>query len=816
MKRLFASSLQGILVALLMLTVSLASRAQTCPVNIDFETGDFSGWTCYTGYVSGVGNQNIISLTQASGPVANQHTMYSSIPGNGVDEYGGFPVNCPNGSGHSIRLGNNTGGGEAEGISYEFTIPAGEDLYNLIYHYAVVFQDPNHLEFQQPRMEIEITNVTDNTVISCSSFTFYPFGSPLPGFEVSPNPGSNTPVYYKNWSAVSINLDGHAGKRIKLFFKTADCTFRRHFGYAYIDVNSECSGEFVGATFCRDDSMVLVNAPHGYQSYTWFDSSFSQTLGSSQVLRLAPPPPPGTRVAVVLVPYNGYGCLDTLYASLVDTLNLKANAGKDTISCNHDPVPIGVPPKPGVVYQWSPATGLTNAAISNPLASPDITTVYILKINSPGGGCVEYDTVTVKASNLNNSLQFLGKEEFCIGSGDSAVFIVPNADSIQWYRNDQKIIGANSTVYRVTQTGTYYATLKSAEGCNLKTIAKNINISSVPVAGIAVAKPNQCLVGNLFTFANTSTNAVGSMRYAWTLGDGTTDTTFNVLHKYTTAGVYRVSLKVNSSSVCADSSVFVVSVFPNAVANFTAPIVCINLPAQVVNNTVEPGGTRVNYNWVLGDGQASTDRTPPSQVYTTGGTYTYTLSVNTDQCPTPLSIMKHNVVVETPKPGTRYPEAGAVINLPVTLQARPIGTSVVWNPPVNLDNPTIFKPVFKGAADRLYTLKITSAAGCETTDTQFVKIYKQVEVFVPTAFTPNNDGKNDFLRPVLIGIKEVRSFRIFNRWGNILFDTKNDRPGWDGNYKGVQQQTQTVIWIFEGIGADGLTYSRKGMCTLIR
>ena len=99
--------------------------------------------------------------------------MFSS-PGAGLDPYGGFPINCPNGSGRSIKLGNDAGGGLAEGISYEFTIPAGQNEYSLIYHYAVVFQDPNHQQFEQPRMEIEITNVTDNRIIDCSSFTFFP------------------------------------------------------------------------------------------------------------------------------------------------------------------------------------------------------------------------------------------------------------------------------------------------------------------------------------------------------------------------------------------------------------------------------------------------------------------------------------------------------------------------------------------------------------------------------------------------------------------------------------------------------------------
>src|SRR5207253_10017978 len=174
-----------------------------------------------------------------SPPTAERHTMYSSNSGL-MDPYGGFPVNCPNGSGHSIRLGNNMGGGEAEGISYEFAIPANRNVYSLMYYYAVVFQDPNHQQFQQPRMVVEITDLTDNTVIDCSSFTFIPYGTVLPGFFISPISGDDgTPIWSKTCSAVTINLNGHAGHRIQLFFKTADCTFRRHFGYAYIDVNSE-------------------------------------------------------------------------------------------------------------------------------------------------------------------------------------------------------------------------------------------------------------------------------------------------------------------------------------------------------------------------------------------------------------------------------------------------------------------------------------------------------------------------------------------------------------------------------------------------
>ena len=632
--------------ASLFTSLDLYTAHAQCPNNIDFETGTFSGWKCYTGYVSAVNGQNVISLSE-SGPVPNRHTMYSAVPGDGLDPFGGFPVNCPNGSGHSIRLGNSLAGGEAEGISYEFTIPANQNIYSLIYNYAVVFQDPNHQEFQQPRMEIEITNVTDNTVIYCSSFTFIPYGSLLPGFFLSAFPQDTTPVWCKNWSAVSINLDGKAGKTIRLFFKTADCTFTRHFGYAYIDVNSECTGEFIGATYCRDDTTVNVVAPYGYATYTWYNTSFTQVLGTEQVLSLRPPPAPGSTVAVEVIPYNGYGCYDTLYAHFFDTLSVTANAGPDITSCNQNLVPIGANSKPGLVYSWSPATGLSNPTIANPLASPAATTTYVLTANHDGGGCISTDTVVVKASIINNSLAVIGKPAYCQGSGDSSILKVQPTDSVQWFKNNVAISGAHQTSYRVTQSGTYYALLFNSDGCSIAT-------------------------------------------------------------------------------------------------------------------------------------------------------------------------PKQDIFIDKAKQPTRYAVQYAVVNTPLPLQARQIGASVLWNPGTYLDNPTSYTPVFKGSTDQLYTIEIKTNAGCVTVDTQLVIVVPKVEIYVPNAFTPNHDGKNDFLRPILMGLKELYYFKIYNRWGQLIYVMKTDQTGWDGTINGIPQGSQVVVWEAEGLGVDGVIYRRKGTSILVR
>ena len=640
--------LQIIGLNLLLLPCHFFANAQSCPPNIDFETGTFDGWTCYTGTSEAVNNGNIIHLQPSGGPVYSRHTMFTSNAGNGVDPYGGFPVNCPNGSAHSIRLGNNSAGTEAEGISYQFTIPADQDVYSLIYHYAVVFQDPNHEEYQQPRLEIEITNVTDNKPIYCSSFTFIPYGSLLPGFFESPNASGDTPVWCKDWSAVSVNLDGNAGKTIRLFFKTGDCTFRRHFGYAYIDVNSECSSEFTGTNYCKDDTAVILTAPYGYQNYSWYNGDFSQQLGSQQTITFTPPPLPGTKYAVTIVPYNGYGCVDTLYATLADSLTVKAYAGPDTLSCNRQPVPVGVISRPGLVYSWAPATGLSNPAIANPVASPDNTTRYILTTSHDGGGCVNNDTVIVRASIIDTSIRLSGSASYCSDSGDSSILYVAPTKNIQWFSDNASILSAtNTTSYRVTESGSYFANLVNDDGC-------------------------------------------------------------------------RIATKIQK------------------------------------------------------------------------------------------------IIIDDPTPGISYPVQYAVTDQPLNLAARQLGTSVSWNPGISLNNKTSYTPVFNGPLDQLYEIEIKTAGGCITVDTQLVKTVKKVEIYLPTAFTPNSDGLNDILVPLTFGIKELHYFKVFNRLGQLLFEAKPGQAGWDGMFKGVAQSAQVVAWIIQGVGVDNKVYLQKGTTTLLR
>ncbi|MBA3675160.1 MAG: PKD domain-containing protein [Chitinophagaceae bacterium] len=789
------------------------SNAQ-CPVNIDFEDGTFNRWTTWKGNVALVNNANVITLNVSPAPVPGSHTMLSSNPGDGLDSYGNFPKNCPNGSGHSIQLGNNVAGRQAEGVSYRFTIPATQNKFSLIYYYAVVFQDFGHPREQQPKLEIEIKNLTDNSTIGCSSFSFIAT-SGLPGFFQSSNPQGPTPVWCKDWSATSINLDGNAGKTIQLFFKTADCTAGGHFGYAYVDVNTECSSSFIGATFCSDDTAINITAPFGYQNYTWFTSDFRQVLGNQQSLNLQPPPTSGSMVAVELIPYNGYGCKDTLYAKLLDTLTVVANAGPDKIYCSA-PVQIGGPPRQGLVYKWSPAAGLSNPNISNPTASPGISTRYVLKVTNSGGGCPSTDTVLVSAGSINESLQIIGGTTSCTlaGQNPNTILQVFPTDSIQWFKDGVAIADANQTQYVVLQSGSYNAMLFTKTGCSKSTVIQQINIFIKPVAGFTINNTTQCFAQNQFVFTNTS-SPVSNLQYSWNLGDGNTATSKDVTHAYAQSGTYMVTLVVIGAGGCADSISYSVIVNPTPTADFSVSPVCINLNVPLINKTINNTTSTINYLWDFGNGQISSARDPVYN-YSTSGTYNIKLTVSTAQCPASFNTIQNSVVIDAPLPGFRYPVKDAVINYPLKLQARVFGNSILWSPPINLDNPRIYTPVFKGLTDQLYTIQIKTISGCVTVDTQMVKTIKKIEIYVPTVFTPNGDGLNDYLRPVLMGFKKVNYFRVYNRWGQLLFQMNSDYPGWNGMVKGVLQDMQAIVWMIEAEDVDGIIHQKKGSSVIMR
>jgi gliding motility-associated-like protein len=160
-----------------------------------------------------------------------------------------------------------------------------------------------------------------------------------------------------------------------------------------------------------------------------------------------------------------------------------------------------------------------------------------------------------------------------------------------------------------------------------------------------------------------------------------------------------------------------------------------------------------------------------------------------------------------------------VINQPLQLQASG-GDTYQWSPSISLSSSTISNPVavfYEPSEGIRYKLNVYNAAGCVDSAYITIKVFATLPtVFVPTAFTPNGDGRNDILRPVPVGMKYIEHFSVYNRWGQLVFRTNTDGQGWDGRIGGQVQGTNTYVWIVKAVDFLGKAYFQKGTVVLIR
>jgi gliding motility-associated-like protein len=234
--------------------------------------------------------------------------------------------------------------------------------------------------------------------------------------------------------------------------------------------------------------------------------------------------------------------------------------------------------------------------------------------------------------------------------------------------------------------------------------------------------------------------------------------------------------------------------------------------------------------------------TAPFQITYTSGTNTYTVSSITSSpyqiVATPLASAIYTItsvsdatctnkaisssVVVTVIPAVsavRYPTITTDENKPTPLVARNLGgsTTYQWAPPVGLSSYSVINPVFTYDKTTEYTIAITTANGCRVTDTLLVKVNPTKEdIFVPKGWSPNNDGHNDKLTPLTLNIKEIKYFRIFNRWGQLVFETNTMGVGWDGIFNGKPQVIDVYTWTAEAVGVSGRIIRRSGNSVLIR
>lgn len=317
---------------------------------------------------------------------------------------------------------------------------------------------------------------------------------------------------------------------------------------------------------------------------------------------------------------------------------------------------------------------------------------------------------------------------------------------------------------------------------------------------------------------NGTTVMQGAIEWLWDFGDGATSTLQNPQHTFTAYNQpYNVKLSIRSLTGCG----YIVRkniVYPRG--TFTQPgfdivVRCDSGYTRFINTSVILPDTSIkHYNWDFGDGNTSAQQDPVHR-YATAGTYQVKLKITTsiaciaDSVTKPLSVEQLNIQA----PPNQTVDAGQ----PVQLYVNGGGIRFLWSPTRWLSNAAIASPVARPMDTITYKITATDDNGCKAMDSVTLFVKNEIKgINVPTAFTPNNDGLNDIIRPLLGSQYTLKEFSIFNRWGQKIYSTSEAGEGWNGKLNEQLQDTGVYAWILKVTDEQNKTIIRKGTVVLIR
>lgn len=221
-----------------------------------------------------------------------------------------------------------------------------------------------------------------------------------------------------------------------------------------------------------------------------------------------------------------------------------------------------------------------------------------------------------------------------------------------------------------------------------------------------------------------------------------------------------------------------------------------------------------NFWWAFGDGQISIQKDPTHNYITPGSYKVHMVAYSKNGCPsdTASAIVATGKSIALPISKSNDIDcSNAFANLSV-----PAGFKYVWTPNVNIDNPFIANPIVNPTSTQLYIVKIKDTTGCIVNDSITVNVNSKgaADIFVPNAFTPNGDNRNDCIGVKTSGSFEYFDFSIYNRYGEMVFHTQNPNDCWDGRYKGQLQGISAFVYIIKAKNGCG-TFEKKGTLILI-
>jgi gliding motility-associated-like protein len=375
----------------------------------------------------------------------------------------------------------------------------------------------------------------------------------------------------------------------------------------------------------------------------------------------------------------------------------------------------------------------------------------------------------------------------------------------------------------VAETGTYFIKGKASTGC---TVIKPITLSVHPLPNLYTVDPPEVCTPNTvdLTVSGITAGSDAGLAYSYWRDANTSQALSNpnIIDK---SGQYYI--KASNSFGCVTTKMVRVNVNPLPSITMKAPdSLCIGLSTNIAVTFSGQAPWSFQYN----DGaQSYFVNNITSMPYILKAeprqTTTYTITTVSDRFCTNRNPENNKLTINIayPLPGLRLKSVITTAFTDTELKARNIPSyTYTWEPRVGLNNYSTPTPLFNYGQQVEYKINMVSSAGCVTVDTMTVRVANQTntdepcDFFIPNVFSPNGDGRNDTYFPFTINMKEIKFFRIFNRWGELVYETRMFGEGWNGLYKGSPQPSDVYVWTAETVCFDGTVIRRSGNVLLLR
>jgi gliding motility-associated-like protein len=830
------------LVSLLMMLFVIGSKSgfSQCTPNIGFELNNLNGWQCFTGTCCPIS-------ASVLGQVAGRHDVTS---GTATDIYNFSPVVCPYiGYGlHSLKLGNDGVGAEAERVRTNFVVTSGNA--SLIYRYAAIMENPSHAITDQPRLEFNVFDngpsanpYTNPVLVQCPSLTFQTPSSAAslpPGWFVSPTLSPRgSPVFCSNWIPVSVNMGALVGHSVTIEFSTGDCALGGHFGYAYVDLN--CGSFSIVNGYCPGSTQAVLYGPPGFANYIWDTAGTGlPIIQQGPIDSIVLTNPDSTVIySLVLVPPNGAaGCMDTL----MDTIHVQPRPSALfnflTTACAggfihfYDSSLTHIPGSNIVSWSWNfgdIGSGSVNnqSTMQNPIhvfSTPGTYSVSLIVTSDIS--CVSDTTsqlITIVPPppvnpDAGQPVAFCKYDSTTLQATANAAF---GPYTYSW--NHASTLSNASIPNPVAHplVSTYYTvTILDPTGCSLFDSVLVTILGVHPTFNISGDDTICPGTTDQLGVVNTGLDPIPSTaNYLWAPITGLSSAQIaNPVASPISTITYALTINDNS---CSSSRFFTVNIDNrNTLAAAIDTTYCLGNSANLYASATGPapsGG--FNYTWTPATNVANPNANPTlaNPIVTT----TYTVSTITyGGC-----ILKDDMILNVGQPYTLdlLDSLTPCFNRPISIQISNLRNDIIhfyWT--MDGNNGSISctdcasATVANNAPSWVY-VNTSNTLGCIVNDSIWISPIICPEIIVPSAFSPNGDGKNDYFFMLDRHFVTLTYFEVYNRWGEKVYSTTDiNAKGWDGTHRGQLQDVGSYIYKIQAVDKAGEIKSKSGNVTIIR